>query len=296
MLEVRDLRRSFGSVTAVDGVSFDIPRGEVVGFLGPNGAGKSTTMRSMMGVIEPDGGQVLLDGRPVSRDDRAGFGYMPEERGLYPRMRVADQLIYLARLHGLDRGWADASVRHWLDRLGLADRAESRLSELSHGNQQRVQLAAALVHEPQVLVLDEPFSGLDPVAVDALAAILTEHAASGVAVLFSSHQLDLVENLCRSVVLLDHGRVVLRGDVRALRRSSSHRSVHVAVEGTDGAWADHVADFEVLEKDGDKVRLRVEAGVDPSRLLAAARRAGSVAEFCVEPPSLSDLFREAVLA
>ena len=189
----------------------------MLGFLGPNGAGKTTTMRAIFGLVELDGGQVLWDGRPIGLAERLRFGYMPEERGLYPRMPVGEQIAYFGRLHGLDASAARAAAARWLERLGLAGRAAAKVEELSHGNQQRAQLAAALVHEPELLVLDEPFAGLDPVAVRTLAEILRGEAARGAAVLFSSHQLELVEDICEDVAIIDHGRIVA-GDVAALKR------------------------------------------------------------------------------
>ena len=206
MLEVRDLTKRYGDVVALGGASFSVAPGRIVGFLGPNGAGKTTTMRAILGLVRPDGGEVRWMGEPVGPGERARFGYMPEERGLYPRMKVGDQLVYLAELSGMTSGAAKEAAASWLGRLGLGDRAGARLEELSHGNQQRVQLAAALVHDPELVVLDEPFAGLDPIGVQALAEMLAQTAATGVAVLFSSHQLDLVEDVCQDVVIIDHGR------------------------------------------------------------------------------------------
>ncbi|HXQ85935.1 MAG TPA: ATP-binding cassette domain-containing protein, partial [Gaiella sp.] len=208
MLSIDAIGKRFGEVTALDGCSFNVERGRMLGFLGPNGAGKTTTMRAIFGLVELDTGAVLWDGRPIGPVERLRFGYMPEERGLYPRMRVREQLAYLGRLHGLNARDADAAASEWLTRLGLADRADAKVVELSHGNQQRAQLAAALVHTPELLVLDEPFAGLDPVAVRTLAQVLRDEAARGVAVLFSSHQLDLVEEICEEVAIIDRGRIV----------------------------------------------------------------------------------------
>ncbi len=206
-----DLTRTFGEVRAVDGVSFSVPAGQLTGFVGGNGAGKTTTMRMVMGVLSPTSGEVRWGGRPVTTADRRGFGYMPEERGLYPKQPVIDQLVYLGRLRGMSAGDARASVTEHLERLGLAERSKEHVEKLSLGNQQRVQIIAALMGRPRALVLDEPFSGLDPVAVDSMADLLREHTARGVPVLFSSHQLDLVERLCERLVVLARGRVVAAG-------------------------------------------------------------------------------------
>src|SRR6478609_8367972 len=191
-VEVRGLTRTFGQVRAVDGVSFTVPPGLLTGFVGGNGAGKTTTMRMIMGVLAPTSGEVLWAGRPISAGDRRTFGYMPEERGLYPKQPVLDQLVYLGRLRGLSTAQARTSVLSHLERLGLADRSRDHVEKLSLGNQQRVQIIAALMGRPKGLVLDEPFSGLDPQAVDSMADLLREHTSRGVPVLFSSHQLDLV--------------------------------------------------------------------------------------------------------
>jgi ABC-2 type transport system ATP-binding protein len=210
-LELRHVSKRFGSVRALRDCSFSVSPGRMLGFLGPNGAGKTTAMRAVFGLVLLDAGDVLWGGRPAGRAERLRFGYMPEERGLYPRMPVGEQLEYFGRLHGLGATAARAAATHWLERLGLADRAGAKLEELSHGNQQRAQLAAALVHRPELLLLDEPFAGLDPVAVETLADVLRGEAARGAAVLFSSHQLELVEDICQEVAIIDHGRLVATG-------------------------------------------------------------------------------------
>ncbi|PTL58971.1 ABC transporter ATP-binding protein [Paraconexibacter algicola] len=216
MLELRELRKAFGDRVALDGLSLTLEAGQLLGFVGANGAGKTTTMRIALGVLEPDAGDVLWDGRPATPADRASFGYLPEERGLYTRMRARAQLVHFARLHGRDAATAADAADAVLDRVGLADRADDRVEDLSLGNQQRVQLAAALVHDPACLILDEPFSGLDPVGVDLMSEVLRERAEAGVPVLFSSHQLELVEKLCDAVAIVSGGQVVTIGEVAGL--------------------------------------------------------------------------------
>ena len=211
MLEVDRLVRTYGDVRALDGMTFAVEPGAVTGFLGPNGAGKTTTMRAIFGLVALDAGEVRWDGRRIDRAARRRFGYLPEERGLYPTMRVLDQLEYLGRLRGLSADDARTEAMRWLSDLGLTDRTGDNLEDLSLGNQQRVELIGALIHRPDVLVLDEPFSGLDPVAVDALSKVLVAEARRGATVLFSSHQLDLVEDLCERAVVVDHGRIVAEG-------------------------------------------------------------------------------------
>ena len=274
MLSFSNGSKRFGSVRALDGCSFSVGRGRMLGFLGPNGAGKTTTMRAVFGLVELDAGEASWDGRPIGLSERLRFGYMPEERGLYPRMRVGEQLEYFGCLHGLTADAARAAASDWLERLELADRAGAKLEELSHGNQQRVQLAAALLHEPELLVLDEPFAGLDPVAVQTLAEVLRDEAARGAAVLFSSHQLELVEDICEEVAIIDHGHIVATGDVAALRRASQQRRIELQLEGAPPAWRPQVAGVELVERRNGDLRLLVGRDVDPEQVLAAAERTG----------------------
>ena len=294
MLEVREIRKRFGQVKALDGCSFSVERGRMLGFLGPNGAGKTTTMRAIFGLVEPDSGLVLWEGRPVQLQDRLRFGYMPEERGLYPRMPVAEQIAYFGRLHGIEADQARTAAKAWLERLGLGERATAKLEELSHGNQQRAQLAAALVHEPDLLVLDEPFAGLDPVAVQTLAGLLRREAERGAAVLFSSHQLDLVEDICEDVAIVDHGRVVVTGKLDALRRRSRYRQIELQLDGAPLQWRPHVAGVELVGRHDGSLRLAAERNVDPELVLAEAERAAQVVGFSYGPPSLTELFLELV--
>lgn len=294
MLRLEGLGKRFGDVVALDGCSFEVGWGEMVGFLGPNGAGKTTAMRSVLGLVTLDRGSVTWSGAGIDRTSRLRFGYMPEERGLYPRMRVLDEVAYFGRLHGLPRADAFAAARGLLGDLGLGERLSDRVQDLSHGNQQRVQLAVAMVHRPDLLILDEPFSGLDPVAAAHLAGVLAARARAGAAVLFSSHQLDVVEHLCEDVVIIDKGRVVLSGRVEELRAASPLRYLEVVVRGAGGTWAETVPGGTVVEHRGDRVRLRLERPFDLSALVARARAAGEVEEFSLAPPDLSEVFMEAV--
>jgi ABC-2 type transport system ATP-binding protein len=297
VLELRDLARRYGDVVALDGISFSVEAGQMFGFVGPNGAGKTTTMRIILGVLAADRGEVLFRGTPVDFESRTRFGYMPEERGLYPKMRVRAQLVYLARLHGLAERAATESADRWIERLGLSERAGDRVEELSLGNQQRVQLAAALVHDPELLVLDEPFSGLDPVGVDVLSDVLAGYAAGGVPVVFSSHQLELVERLCEAVAIIKDGRLVASGRVEELRdRESDGRRVRVDVEAADDGWLAGLPGAEVLDRGPRGTLIALTDGVGPDAVLDAARRAGTVRYFALERPTLTDLFRQVVAA
>jgi ABC-2 type transport system ATP-binding protein len=295
MLELDGLRRRYGDVAALDGLSFTVPPGRVFGFLGPNGAGKTTAMRAIVGVAAMDGGEVRWRGQPIGPEIRRRIGYMPEERGLYPSMRVLEQLEYLSRLHGLTAAQARAAALSWSERLGLADQGQARIEALSLGNQQRVQLAAALVHGPELLVLDEPFSGLDPAGVDAMSQVLAERAAAGVTMLFSSHQLDLVEHLCESVAIIHRGRLVAEGTVKDLGQAGQLR-ITVRVAGDDAdRWAQDLGGAASVENNtGGTVLLSLRDRADAQAVLDRARAAGPVEHFTFERRTLSEVFRDAV--
>jgi ABC-2 type transport system ATP-binding protein len=291
MLSVRDVSKRYGDVVALIDVSFDVQPGRIMGFLGRNGAGKTTTMRTVFGLVRPDTGTVTFDGDPISPERRLRFGYMPEERGLYPRMRVKDQLVYFGKLSGLStREAADASDR-WLSEFGLLDRADAKLEDLSHGNQQRIQLAAAIVHDPEVLVLDEPFSGLDPIGVASLSDVLRSFSARGAAILFSSHQLDLVEHICEDIAIIDEGSVVVDGTLESIREGAPYRRVEIWVDGS--LWEPPVHGAHRVES-GGSVHHIIDASADVEQLLTMAREAGVITRFSYEPPTLSDIFNEAV--
>jgi ABC-2 type transport system ATP-binding protein len=293
-LALRNASKRFGHEQALADCSFSVARGRTLGFLGPNGAGKTTAMRAVFGLVDLDAGEVLWDGRPVGAGERLRFGYMPEERGLYPRMPVGEQLKYFGCLHGMPARAARAAASRWLARLGLEDRAGAMVEQLSHGNQQRAQLAAAVVHEPDLLVLDEPFAGLDPVAVGMLADVLRGEAERGAAVLFSSHQLDLVEEICEDVAIIDRGRIVATGDVNALRRASQRRRIELQLEGAPPQWRPGVAGVELVERRNGDLRLLARRDVDPEAVLSEAERSAHVVAFSFGPPSLAEVFLELV--
>lgn len=293
MIAVHELTRRFGDRVAVDDVSFRVEGGQLTGFVGGNGAGKTTTMRMIMGLLALHGGTVTWDGREITTADRRSIGYMPEERGLYPKQRILDQLVYLGELAGMTAGAARSAVLEHLDRFGLAERAKDHVEKLSLGNQQRVQIIAALMTSPRALVLDEPFSGLDPDAVDSMADLLREHAAGGVPILFSSHQLDLVERLCDHLVILRAGRVVADGSVADLRQAGAHR--HRLVLGADAGWVRDRPGLHVVDIDGATAVLE-EADDAPAgtvhALLTEALARGEVREFTRLVPRLSEIYRE----
>ncbi|KGN40363.1 ABC transporter ATP-binding protein [Knoellia aerolata] len=289
-LDVEGLSRSFGDLRAVDDVSFTVPGGLLTGFVGGNGAGKTTTMRMIMGLLALHGGEVRWNGAPITAGDRRRIGYMPEERGLYPKQKVLDQLVYLGELSGMSRADARSAVMVTLERFDLADRAGERVEKLSLGNQQRVQITAALMTTPDALILDEPFSGLDPRAVDSMTDLLREHAARGIPVLFSSHQLDLVERLCDRLVILSRGRVVASGSVDDLRSRGPVR--YRTTLGGDAGWIRDVGGIHVVDLDGTTAL--VEASDPPAlqRLLRAAVERGDVLDFARHVPALSEVYRE----
>jgi ABC-2 type transport system ATP-binding protein len=292
VLELTGLVKRYGAVVALDGAGLVARPGRILGFLGPNGAGKTTAMRAVFGLVALDAGSIRWQGRQLDPAMRIRFGYMPEQRGLYPKMRVANQIAWLARLRGLSRAAAHRAARATLENLGLGDRAGDRVEALSHGNQQRAQLAASLVHDPELLVLDEPFSGLDPMGVDTMAEVVRNRAAGGATVLFSSHQLDLVEDLCDDVAIIDRGRVVLAGSLEEVRTRAPHRRLEIAFGDRSVRWEPPGGTL-VRERDGSRIYL-VPAGSDPIALLAAASAAGKVSGFGFAPPRLSEVFRDAV--
>ena len=294
MLELIGLTKRYGDVVALDGLSMTVGPGRIHGFVGRNGAGKTTTMRITLGLASAEAGEVRWQGRPATAADRRGFGYMPEERGLYPKMTALDQIVYFARLSGMGGAEATTAGTAILESIGLGERSGEPVERLSLGNQQRCQLAAALVTSPELLVLDEPFSGLDPVGVDAFAGVLKAQVDQGTAVVYSSHQLDLVERLSDEITIIDAGRVVASGAVAAVRRSRGVDQLKVALEGGATAWAENLPGARVVGHDGDEVVLELLDGADDQAVLDAARQAGRVRSFRREAPSLTELFREVV--
>ena len=292
-LEINGISKRYAETVAVQDLSFDVHAGEVFGFVGRNGAGKTTTMRIVLGVLAADAGEVRWDGKPLDLTARRRIGYMPEERGLYPKMRLAEQLAYLGELHGMSGSEAHASALRWLDRLGLRDRTSDDLQALSLGNQQRVQLAAALVFGPDVLVLDEPFAGLDPVAVDVMSAVLREQADAGLPVIFSSHELELVERLCDRVGIVDRGRMVARGTIGELRAGGQERR-WIDVPEAPAGWEAGLPGVRFVQADGTRRLFELDPDVDDQVLLHAGLATGPVREFERVEPTLGEIFRTVI--
>jgi ABC-2 type transport system ATP-binding protein len=294
MLEIDDLDKSYGDVRALDGISLTVRPGEMYGFVGSNGAGKSTTMRIAMGVLSADSGQVRWAGKPITFAARRRFGYMPEQRGLYPKMRIADQIAYFGQLHGMTAPEATRSAATLLERLDVKAKPTDALQQLSLGNQQRVQLAVALVHAPELLILDEPFSGLDPIGVDTMAAVLAEHCRSGVAVIFSSHQLELVEQLCDRVAIIVRGQIIAQGTLSELRARAGRHELEVAVDGADNSWLAQVSGAALVADVDGRLRISLDDPERDQEILRAASRAGRVRHFGWRQPPLAELYRAAV--
>ena len=293
MLEIQNLHKRYDDVVALDGCTFNVPPGRMLGFLGPNGAGKTTTMRSIFGLLKLDDGSVSWNGEEIGPRHRLRFGYMPEQRGLYPKMRVKDQLVYFGRLHGMAQAAAADGADRWLEAFDLTDRASSLLEELSHGNQQRVQLAAALVHDPELLVLDEPFNGLDPIGAETMANVLRGRAAEGASVVFSSHQLDLVEDLCEDVAIINNGRIVMEGSVRDLKEASPHRVIELELGADRHELLERLEGVVTASFDGKRHLVVVDRDIEVRPLIAEATN-GDLDHFVYTTPALSHLFKEAV--
>lgn len=296
MITVSGINRSFGDRRVLDDVSFNVASGRMTGFVGANGAGKTTTMRIILGVLSADSGEVFFNDRPITRVDRSQFGYMPEERGLYPKMKVLEQIVYLGRLHGMPVDEAKASASELLERLGLTERANDTLESLSLGNQQRAQIAASLVHKPHALVLDEPFSGLDPIAIEVVLSVLRDFASTGAPVLFSSHQLDIVERLCDDVVVIGDGKILAEGSREQLRAEHSGITYEIEVAGADAdaGWVREMPGITVHHLDGRVARFDAETASHAQEVLRSASTHGEVRSFKPLVPSLAEIYREVI--
>ncbi len=295
-LVVDTLSKRFGDIQALDGITFAAEAGQVFGFLGANGAGKTTTMRIVLDILHPDSGSVAWNDRPAASAPRRTWGYLPEERGLYPRMKVLDQLVFVGSLYGIPRAEAARRARRWLTRFRIADYAERRAEELSKGNEQKIQFIAAILHDPDVLLMDEPFSGLDPINVALLKDAFIEMRDHGKAIVFSTHQMEMVEELCDAVAIIDKGRVVVGGSMHDVKRQDGRQVVRLGVSGDqDLGWLDSRRDATVMRSGLDYHEVQMRTGIDPESILREAlARHEYVTRFEIVEPSIEDIFIEHV--
>jgi ABC-2 type transport system ATP-binding protein len=295
-LVIDHVTKRFATLVALDDLAFDVPSGQVFGFLGANGAGKTTTMRIALGVLRPDEGRIRWDGMPTDELPRRTFGYLPEERGLYPKMTILDQLVYFAGLYGVPADRAAREAREWLARFRVPEFAERRAEELSKGNQQKVQFLAAILHDPDVLLMDEPFTGLDPVNVALLRDAFLELRDRGKTLIFSTHQMEAAEQMCESLAILDRGRVVVGGPLREVKRSTGRRMVILGIEGDHRLeWLSAVPGSRVIRPGVERSEVEIDAGVEPDDLLHAALARGlRVTHFEIADPSLEQVFIDKV--
>ena len=291
-LVLEHLTKHFGPVTALDGVSFTVEPGRIFGLLGANGAGKTTAMRIVLDILRADHGTVTWQGRPNTELPRRTWGYLPEERGLYLRMRVIDVLRFFASLYGVSEADADARVDEWLDRFRIPEHRERKVEELSKGNQQKIQFIAAILHDPDVLIMDEPFTGLDPVNVQLLKEAFLAMRDRGKTLIFSTHQMEQVEELCESIAIIDRGRVVVGGSVRDVKRDMGRRVVRLATaDGGDQDWVQSLDGVRIGRRGEDYLELTVPAGSDPQLVLRTALERGEqVTRFEIADPSLEEVF------
>lgn len=287
------ITKRFRDVTAVDDLSFTVQEGSLFGFLGPNGAGKTTTMRVVLDIIRPDEGQVTWQGKLFDRLEQGIFGYLPEERGLYPKMRMVEHLEFLGRIHGLEKRKAQIETERWIERFEMGELRHKRIEELSKGNQQKVQTIGTMLHDPELLVLDEPFSGLDPVNTALLKEVLMEAHKRKRTIIFSSHRMDQVEEICEDIVLIDRGRLILHGNLRQIKKSMGRQILRISLEGRQDFWS-KLPGLELLSRRADYQEFRLSEGVDPNAVLKEAMHAGQVIRFELVEPSLDQIFVEKV--
>ncbi len=294
-LDIRNVSKTYGSFKAVDDVSFSVTPGRIFGFLGTNGAGKTTTMRMILDIIRADTGSITWNGTATTEVARRDFGYLPEERGLYPKMAVDEQLLFLAQLYGATKHDASASLDDWLERLAITENRSRPVEQLSKGNQQKIQFLAAILHEPDILIFDEPFSGLDPVNAEQMKAAFLELRDRGKTIIFSTHQLDDAQELCHEVAIIHRGRLMISGEVADVRRSAGRQVVTFGVDGADGSddlpWVDDVPDVRIERRRADHLELAVPDAVAAQAVLQEAIRRGlTVSRFDISYPSINDVF------
>lgn len=292
-LKIENVTKRFGNFTAVDQLSLTIEEGKMHGFLGANGAGKTTTFRMILGLLNPNEGQITWNGRPINYSTSPEIGYLPEERGLYPKMKVEEQLIFLGQLRGMTKNDAKQALATWLERMEISHYATKKVEELSKGNQQKIQVVASLMHNPKLLILDEPFSGLDPVNVEMLKSAILEFRSNGATIVFSSHRMDHVEELCEQLSIVDHGKQIVNGTLRDVKRSFGKQNVRIHSD-YDLSLLDQVAGVEAVHKSIEGSVYQVASEDMANLLLTEALKSGPIRHFAIEEPSLQDIFIEKV--
>jgi len=292
-IELSNVRKSYDSFVAVDDLSFRIESGAIFGLLGPNGAGKTSTIRMMIGITFPDSGQINLFGKPFERKDLQRVGYLPEERGLYKKMKVLEHLIFLGQLRGLEANAARQKALAWAEKLEISGWLQKKVEELSKGMQQKIQFIATLLHDPEFIIMDEPFGGLDPVNVALLKDVLLEMKQKGKTILFSTHRMDQVEKLCDSICLIDHGKPVLQGDLKQIKAQYGKNNVQIEYEG-DGNFLQQTRLVASYNNYGNYVEVRLAPGADAQQLLREVAARSRVSKFELMEPSLEEIFIETV--
>jgi ABC-2 type transport system ATP-binding protein len=295
-LNVEHVNKFFGDFQAIKDLSMEVKEGGLFGFLGPNGAGKTTTMRMILDIFRPDSGRITWNGTPVSEVSRRKWGYLPEERGLYPKMEVGEQLIFLARLYGFSQEAAEKELDDWLERFQITANRNRTVEELSKGNQQKIQFLAAVLHNPDILIMDEPFSGLDPINANILKDAILEMHERGKTIIFSTHQMEQVEELCEDIVLINKGEAILQGNVHEIKHQYGRNVVRIKLENDEQApWLDHLPGIQVMERRQDYIELRIQSNLDPSMILnEALQRNDRIDLFQLGEASLNEIFIQRV--
>ena len=295
-LNVEHINKWFGPFQAIKDLSLEVKEGALFGFLGANGAGKTTTMRMILDLFRPDSGQITWDGKDVRQVPRRSFGYLPEERGLYPKMRVDEQLIFLARLNGLSKQAAEKELTEWLERFQISANRKKKIEELSKGNQQKVQFLATILHDPTILIMDEPFSGLDPVNANVLKEAFLEMHRRGKTILFSTHQLEQAEELCQDIVIINKGQSIVQGSVREVKRQHGRNVARLKLDNdSDAPWLDTLEGVQVTKRREDYIEMQIQANLNPNVIVEAAlHHGGIISHFELTEPSLTDIFIEQV--
>jgi ABC-2 type transport system ATP-binding protein len=295
-LQVEHVNKSFGQFQAITDLSMKVEEGTIFGFLGANGAGKTTTMRMFLDLLRPDSGQITWNGTPVHEVIRRTFGYLPEERGLYPKMRVDEQLLFLARLHGLARQVAEKALMEWLERFQITTNRKKKIEELSKGNQQKVQFLATILHDPAILVMDEPFSGLDPVNANVLKEAFLEMHRRGKTIIFSTHQLEQAEELCKDIVIINKGQSVVQGSVQEIKRQHGRNVARLKLDNdSEASWLDQLPGVQVTKRRQDYIEMQLQKNFNPNLIVEAAlQHGGIISRFELVEPSLTDIFIELV--